>query len=67
MWCTVRSLSRISEKTVKKWCHNDENSGKKVEKFGKKCADDCDFHCKIIWIRVGKRGYSQMVFHKSPL
>ena len=66
MWSTVDPLSRISEKTVKKWCHNDENSGKKVGKFGKKCANDCDFHCKNSEITVGLRGYAQMVFTFLP-
>ena len=66
MWSTVGAQSRICEKTVKKWCHNGENSGKKVGKFGKKCAKYCDFHCKNSEITVGLRGYAQMVFTFSP-
>ena len=34
--------------------------------FGKKCGNQGGFHCKNREIRVGKRGYAQMVFTKSP-
>jgi len=58
------------ESVEKRWRNGakyDPKSGKTVGFFGKKCADHCEIHCKNSEIRVGKRGYAQMVFTKSPM